>query len=139
MLLFYPRGARVTQAVQGNDVDSATSASKAEWMRVLGQLKAEIGDDAFRNWLQPISLRYFGAGQAVVTAPSRFLRDWVTTHYADRLLVLWQAGNERGNRVSIVVSASPSHAVGGHSPCCEDAGPPPGPAVADTTAPIEIG
>src|ERR1700757_3774415 len=108
------------QALHVYGADSATSACKAEWMRVLSQLKAEIGDDAFRNWLQPISLQYFDAGQAVVTAPSRFLRDWVTTHYADRLLALWQAENERVNRVSIVVSASPSYANGGHSPCSED-------------------
>ncbi len=51
-------------------------------MAVLGQLRAEVGEDAFRNWLQPMNLEHVDGGQAVIAAPTRFLRDWVATHYA---------------------------------------------------------
>jgi chromosomal replication initiator protein len=61
----------------------------------VGQLKAEIGEDAYRNWLRPVNLDRVDDGKAVIIAPTRFLRDWVTTHYADRLLALWQMENER--------------------------------------------
>jgi chromosomal replication initiator protein len=72
----------------------------------LEQLKGEVGEDAFRNWLRPINLVRISDGQAVIMVPTRFLRDWVTTHYADRLLALWRAENERVNRLSIIVSAA---------------------------------
>ena len=69
-------------------------------------------------------------GEAIVTAPTRFLRDWVTTHYADRLLALWRAENQRVTNLSIVVAVSPgsngldySAASGGESK--NRAGPPP--------------
>jgi chromosomal replication initiator protein len=43
-------------------------------------------------------------GEAIVAAPTRFLRDWVATHYADRLLALWRAENQQVASVSIVVA-----------------------------------
>src|SRR5260370_18277469 len=68
------------------------TAREAEWLGVLGQLRAEIGEDAFRSWLRPMNLEHVDSGQAVIAAPTRFLRDWVATHYADRLLALWRGG-----------------------------------------------
>jgi chromosomal replication initiator protein len=48
------------------------------------------------------------------------MRDWVTIHYADRLLALWQAENERVNRVVIVVAAPSSQPDNGRLPDPED-------------------
>src|SRR5438105_4370703 len=79
------------------------TARQAEWIGVLGQLRAEIGEDAFRNWVQPVNLEHVDSGQAVIAAPTRFLRNWVATHYADRLLALWRAENEAVTRVTIIV------------------------------------
>jgi chromosomal replication initiator protein len=101
----------VAQAAQSNDT---------EWSRVLGHLKAEIGDAAYRHWLTPMNLEGIDSGQAVITAPTRFLRDWVATHYADRLLALWRAENDRVTRLSIVVAVPPKYANGNHSPAIAD-------------------
>ena len=90
------------EAVQENPTYSTTSAGEADWTRVLDQLKVEVGADAFRTWLSRMNLQRVDDGQAVITAPTRFLRDWVTTHYADRLLALWQAENDQITRVLIV-------------------------------------
>src|SRR5690348_16727262 len=102
-------GGRVADAVQKYHSEDLTVTPAGEWARILGQLKAEIGDDAFRNWLRPINLERVESGQATVTAPTRFLRDWVTTHYADRLLALWRSENERMTRLSIVVGEHPRY------------------------------
>jgi len=130
----------VAEAVQRNDVDSTASACAGEWIRVLDRLKAEIGEDAYRNWLRPVNLDRVDDGQAVIIAPTRFLRDWVTTHYADRLLALWRMENERVTRLSVLVAASPRYTNGGHSPGRNDdaASPPPGPSSADPAPPLEI-
>ena len=129
----------MAEAVQRYDVDSTASACAGEWIRVLDQLKVEIGEDAYRNWLRPVNLDRVDGGQAVIIAPTRFLRDWVTTHYADRLLALWQMENERVTRLSILVAA-PRYTNGGHSrgPDDDAASPPPGPSSADAAPPLEI-
>ena len=130
----------MAETVQRNDVDSTASACAGEWIRVVGQLKAEIGEDAYRNWLRPVNLDRVDDGKAVIIAPTRFLRDWVTTHYADRLLALWQMENERVTRVSVLVAAPPRYTNSGHSRGSDDdaVSPPPGPSSADPAPPLEI-
>ncbi len=74
-----------------------------EWGRVLGHLKDEVGDTAYRSWLQSLRVERIGEDEAVVAAPTRFLRDWVATHYADRLLALWRLENPAVARISLIV------------------------------------
>ena len=83
---------------------SAASAPQMEWNRVLGQLKEEIGETAYRSWLTPISVQRVDGGEAVIAAPARVFRDWVASNYADRILALWRAENRQVKRISVVVA-----------------------------------
>ena len=124
------------------DATNTIAAREAEWIAVLGQLRAEVGEDAFRNWLQPMSLEHVDSEQAVIAAPTRFLRDWVATHYADRLLALWRADNEQVKRLSVVVSMPSRPLNGNHfaGPDGDDAEAPPASAApAGPVLPLEIG
>ena len=96
----------MVEAVYRNHGETVNGTSESEWNRVLDHLKGEVGETAFRSWLRPISVQQVDGGQAVIAAPTRFLRDWVATHYADRLLALWQAENQRVTRLSIVVGTT---------------------------------
>jgi len=98
----------VAEAVRVRDADTSASACKSEWIRVLGHLKDEVGEAAYRSWLRPMSVERVDDGEAIVAAPTRFLRDWVATHYADRLLALWRAENQRVTSLSIVVAIAPT-------------------------------
>jgi chromosomal replication initiator protein len=54
--------------------------------------------------------------EVTVGLPTRFLRDWVRSHYGDRLNALWQAENGRIRRVDIRVGAAPAeHAPAAHA------------------------
>jgi chromosomal replication initiator protein len=96
----------VAEAVRIEEVDTSPNACQGEWARVLSHLKAEVGEAAYRSWLRPMSVERVDDGEAVVAAPTRFLRDWVATHYADRLLALWRAENQRVTSVTIVVAVA---------------------------------
>jgi len=117
------------------------AAGQAEFIEVLGQIRAEVGEDAFRNWLQPVNLEQVCGGQAVLAAPTRFLRDWVATHYADRLLALWRAENEQVRRLSVVVGTPAKLANGNHFPGPDDNSddPPGAPSLSGPVPPLEIG
>ncbi len=75
-----------------------------EWVRVSGLLKEEIGETAYRSWLQSLQVERIEAGEAVIAAPTAFLRNWVQTHYADRLLALWRSANPAIVRLSLIVA-----------------------------------
>ena len=71
---------------------------------MLEQLREEIGDIAYRSWLAPVNVQRIEGGEAVIAAPARLYRDWVASHYADRILALWRAENRQVKRVSVVVA-----------------------------------
>jgi chromosomal replication initiator protein len=105
------------EAARVDGSERATTTSQYEWDRVLGQLKQEVGETAYRSWLMPISVQRVDGGEAVIAAPARFFRDWIASHYADRILALWRAQNRQVKRISVVV-APPSCAPG--SPASAD-------------------
>ena len=119
----------MAEAVRIRDADTSANACESEWIRVLGHLKAEVGEAAYRSWLRPMSVERVDDGEAIVAAPTRFLRDWVATHYADRLLALWRAENQRVTNLSIVVAGAPRRNGLDHSAALGESkdrgGPPP--------------
>ncbi len=84
-------------------IDDVAQPCSAAWGRVLGHLKDEVGETAYRSWLQSLRVERIDEGEAVVAAPTRFLRNWVATHYADRLLALWRVENPAVGRLSLIV------------------------------------
>ena len=97
----------------------------------MGQLKAEVGETAYRSWLRAISLERVEGGEVVLAVQTRFLRNWIATHYADRLLALWRAEDPSLDRVSVVVATERPPASAGE-PRRE---PPP----AEEIAPVNAG
>jgi chromosomal replication initiator protein len=81
----------------------AIGAETGELHRVLALLKSEVGETAYRSWLQSLKVERIAAGEAIVAVPTRFLRNWIATHYADRLLTLWRAENREIVRLSLIV------------------------------------
>ncbi|HEX4195697.1 MAG TPA: DnaA N-terminal domain-containing protein, partial [Stellaceae bacterium] len=82
---------------QGGEVQS-------QWVRVRARLRAEYGDAAYRSWLRNMSLQGIEEGRAKIAVPTRFLRDWVAAHYADRIRALWNGENSGVIAVDILVS-----------------------------------
>jgi chromosomal replication initiator protein len=74
-----------------------------QWKRISGLLRAEIGEAAYRSWLRPMTVRGERGGMVTMSVPTRFMRDWVVAHYADRLRALWGGENPSVQGIDIVV------------------------------------
>ncbi|RAU24031.1 chromosomal replication initiator protein DnaA [Paramagnetospirillum kuznetsovii] len=79
---------------------------KTEWDKVKVRLRDEVGDAAYRSWLRPITFHGVNGGDIKLALPTRFMRDWVATHYAERIRTLWGAENPGVRTVEIVVGAT---------------------------------
>ncbi|MDE3015317.1 MAG: chromosomal replication initiator protein DnaA [Pseudomonadota bacterium] len=76
------------------------------WERVSGKLGALYGDAVFKSWLKP--LRYAGSkdGRVLLSVPTRFMREWITSHYGDDIRALWQQEPEAADyTIDIIVPA----------------------------------
>ena len=77
-----------------------------QWARIRGRLKDEVGEIAYRSWLQPLSVAGIRGGEVRIVVPTRFMRDWVLTHYADRIRVLWAGENPEVQSIDVVVAST---------------------------------
>jgi chromosomal replication initiator protein len=74
-----------------------------EWARVLDMLRAEVGEAAFRSWLQPLSVISIDSGDVSLAVPTRFMRDWIIKNYADRIQSIWASENDSVSGIELVV------------------------------------
>jgi len=74
-----------------------------QWQRVRARLRDEFGEAAYRSWLSALTLGDLADGTIRIEVPTRFLRDWVAAHYADRIRALWAGENKEVGTVEIVV------------------------------------
>jgi chromosomal replication initiator protein len=82
-----------------------------QWTSIRARLQVEVGEVEYRTWLRQMTLGNLDGDEITVTLPTRFLRDWVSTRYGNRLRALWQAENPHIRRVDIRVGNSESASV----------------------------
>ena len=79
---------------------------QSQWARVRGKLRAEMGETAYKNWLKKLTLLQVRGQDVEMAVPTRFVRDWIVSHYQDRLRALWQAENPGLKGIEIIVDSS---------------------------------
>lgn len=79
-------------------------AVQTQWSKVQARLRSELGDATFNSWLKPLSLAGQTNGRVSLSAPTRFVRDWVKTHHAQRVEEIWREMDPALSSVDIVVS-----------------------------------
>lgn len=86
-------------------MDSRTSA---QWARVRGLLRAEVGDSSYRSWLKPLTLLGVDGNAVRIATPTRFMRDYVNENFARRILELWTDENGTIEKLDIEIQAEPA-------------------------------
>ncbi len=75
----------------------------ALWKKVHGEMRGEFGEAVFRSWLKPLTLQACYHGTLEVSVPTRFMRDWIQTHYSARILEMCAERDENIKRLEVVV------------------------------------
>jgi chromosomal replication initiator protein len=83
--------------------DDAVPQVTEQWARIRGKLQSEVGDVEYRTWLRQMTLAGIDGDEVTVHLPTRFLRDWVRSHYGEKIEKLWQAENPAIRRVDVRV------------------------------------
>ena len=61
---------------------------KEEWERSLSILRAEIGEATFKSWFKNIQFGQYSDNKLTLNVPTRFMRDWIESHYLERILAI---------------------------------------------------
>ena len=59
---------------------------KDQWNSVLKKLNVEYGNEIFNSWIKNIRIKNLDEDILYFTVPTRFIRDWITSHYLDKII-----------------------------------------------------
>ena len=71
--------------------DAAKDWLKNSWSNIAKRLRAELGEDLYSSWFVRMEAEDCRDGQLAVSVPTRFLRNWIQSHYSDKLLKVAQS------------------------------------------------
>ena len=103
-----------------------TSTDQERWRRVKERLRTELGDDVFSSWFGRMELETVDQGLLRLSVPTRFLRNWIQSHYSEKVLVKWQEEEPEITRLELSVRSATirlahRQAENGRSPRCRNA------------------
>ncbi len=81
------------------------------WSRVKSRLRSSLGEDIYSSWFARMDLESVQADSVHLTVPTKFLRSWIQTHYADRVLLCWQAEVPEIHRIDLTVRTAATRSV----------------------------
>ncbi|NDE89528.1 MAG: chromosomal replication initiator protein DnaA [Alphaproteobacteria bacterium] len=83
---------------------SSVSAAPA-WDAVKGKIREQFGETIFKRWLEPLICKQWGV-DVLLALPTRFMKDWVDTHYTDKLKTLFQEIDQNVKDIQLTVESA---------------------------------
>jgi chromosomal replication initiator protein len=90
----------------GIETKKMPNADQESWSRVKERLKVEVGDDVYSSWFARMDLETIEEGTVRLSVPTRFLKSWIQSHYAERVLACWQAQEAKVGRIELIVRSA---------------------------------
>jgi len=90
------------QEITGTSVSCVKELGE-KWGRVAKKLQAELGEDLFSSWFARMEAEQLFDGKLVISVPTRFLRNWVDSHYSSVLNRVCQSELGTLDDISVVV------------------------------------
>lgn len=76
------------------------------WNEVLGKFKKTFGDDIYESWIKNIVLKKEFNHYVVLSVPTRFVRDWIVSRYADKILDIIKTFKKSIQRIEFLIEDS---------------------------------
>lgn len=81
------------------------------WAKVKRALASQYGEAVYKSWIRHLRFMRFSGDELVLSAPTRFVKEWVSNNYTDSITLLWKMENPSVKRVSILVKQEADKAL----------------------------
>ena len=68
------------------NVMSAQEENELDWNEILKNFKKSFGTDIYESWIKNVNLKKEFNHYVILSVPTRFVRDWIVSRYADKIL-----------------------------------------------------
>ena len=77
-----------------------------DWNEVLKKLQNTFGNDVYESWIRNINLKKEYNHYVILSAPTRFVRDWIVSRYADKVLDIIKTFKKSIQRIEFYIEES---------------------------------
>ena len=92
----------------------AKEENSIDWDSVLNKLKAGLGSDIYESWLKGIILKKEFNHYVILSAPTRFVRDWIVSRYVDKILDIIKTFKPSIQRIEFLIEETKTTSVRTH-------------------------
>jgi len=86
-----------------HNVNIATEEKILDWNIILKELQLTLGKDIYESWISNIDLIKEFNHYVILSAPTRFVRDWIVSRYADKFLDIIQKFKKSIQRIEFEI------------------------------------
>lgn len=72
------------------------------WGRIQSSLPEVFGETVYKGWLKFLSFEEDLGGKIILSVPSRFIRDWITSRYLKKLSEVWTQEDPQVHTIEII-------------------------------------
>ena len=88
---------------RSSEILLAKEENQLNWNEVLKKFKKTFGNDIYESWIQNINLKKEFNHYVVLSAPTRFVRDWIVSRYADKVLDIIKTFKQSIQRIEFLI------------------------------------
>ena len=77
-----------------------------KWDLVQEDLKTKFGKEVFESWLKKMDLIEANSDNLLISVPTRFIRDWITSRYLDNVIQVVKSHNKNINRIEFKINST---------------------------------
>ena len=81
----------------------AKEENQLNWNMVLEKLKKTFGNDIYESWIKNVNLKKEFNHYIILSAPTRFVRDWIVSRYADKILDIIKTFKKSIQRIEFLI------------------------------------
>lgn len=92
------------------ELTEAIDEGRLIWEKSQAFLKADLGPAAYKNWFPKIIFDKYENNIINLLVPTRFVRDWVSTHYERKILRAWRSVDPAARKVTFLIAKNSTQA-----------------------------
>ena len=88
---------------QNTAIPLAKEENFLNWNEILEKFKEVFGNDIYESWIKNINFKKEFNHYIVLSAPTRFVRDWIVSRYADKILDVIKTFKKSIQRIEFLI------------------------------------
>jgi len=86
--------------------------NQIKWNEILVKFNQTFGNDIYESWIKNINLKKEFNHYVVLSAPTRFVRDWIVSRYADKILDIIKTFKQSIQRIEFLIEETQEKSLG---------------------------